>query len=119
MSVTPIKHITLRDDVAINITVLCHADNSQQHFSTQAHLRIGEFLEQILEQLAQGEDAERLAQLCNNYEPVLEMVIDGEGIELENGDTLAEAGVGDNAICQIAARPLKEKLMFCRYANPA
>ncbi len=108
-----------QSDPHIDITLLCHSDNSEYHFSVSPHLPIGELLEQALEGLAQGDNAERMRQLRDNYEPVLELLIDNEVIELKNNQTLAKAGIRTNATCQIAARPLKEKLMFCRYANPA
>jgi hypothetical protein len=104
---------------AITITLLRRSDNSQSRITASPQLRIGAFLEQILNELAQGENGDRIRQLRECYEPVLELLIDGEGTELDNNRTLSEAGVGENAICQIAARPLKKKMMFCRYASQA
>lgn len=119
MSISRISTSSSGDNNTITITLLYHTDNSQLHFTVQPKLYIQDFLKQILNKLAQGENAARVEQLCNNYEPVLEVLINGEGIELKSDQTLAEAGIGNNAICQIAARPLKEKLMFCRYASQA
>lgn len=117
MSISPINTSTAHTNTSITITLRLHSDNSQRRFTASPHLRIDRFLEQILEELAQGENSDRVRQLRECYEPVLELFIDGEASELENTQTLSEAGVGENAICQIAARPLKEKLMFCRYAS--
>ena len=119
MSIRVTNNTEHEDQAHINITLLFHSDNSQRSFSVSTELRTGEFLEQVLRELAQGENAARLEQLRNNYEPVLELLVDETTVELESTQTLAEAGISNNAICQIAARPLKEKLMFCRYASQA
>ena len=107
------------DDAQVTVQLICHSDNSQHNFTASPDLLIGTFLEQILEKLSQGENSERMSQLRECYEPVLELVVNGEGIELQSEQSLTEAGLSDNATCQIAARPLKEKLLFCRYANMA
>lgn len=117
MSVYPLNASAPHSD--ITITLLCHRDNSLRHFTVSPMLRVDAFLEQVLEELAQGDDAERIRQLRECYEPVLELIRDGEGTALTTNQTLDEAGVGDDAVCQIAAHPLKEKLMFCRYNKQA
>ena len=119
LSISKISTASSGDNNTITITLLYHTDNSQLHFTAQPNFFVRDFLEQILNKFAQGENAARIEQLRNNYEPVLEVLINGESIELKGDQTLAEAGIGNNAVCQIAARPLKEKLMFCRYASQA
>jgi phosphotransferase system HPr-like phosphotransfer protein len=103
----------------ITINLYCHGDNSHSHFTISPQLSVGELLRHMLVNLARGKHATRLQQFCDNYEPVLELLQDDGAIELENEMSLAAAGVGNNATCQIAARPLKERLMFCRYASGA
>lgn len=117
MSASQGKRTTSPTDATIAITVLFHSDHSQRHFSVSPQLRVGDFLEQLLQELAQGEQAERVKRLRECYEPVLELLRDGEGIELDKTESLIGAGVGDHAVCQIAARPIKEKMMFCRYTS--
>lgn len=117
MSLYPPHTSAPHADASITVTLLCHSDNSERRFTASPQLRVEAFLEQILEELAQGDNAERVCQLRECYEPVLELVRDGVGTALSKAQTLSEAGMGENAICQIAAHPLKEKLMFCRYNN--
>ena len=100
----------------ISLTLLSHHNNSQQLLEVCADLPIAEFLEQLLESLAKGENGERVEQMRECYEPVLELVRCGNEVELINDQTLAEAGVIEGDTVQIAARPLKEKLLFCRYS---
>jgi hypothetical protein len=117
MSVCPLHASATHSD--ITITLLCHRDNSLRRFTVSPRLHVDAFLEQVLAELAQGDDAERVRQLRECYEPVLELVRDGKGTALTTSQTLGEAGVDDDAVCQIAAYPLKEKLMFCRYSRQA
>lgn len=100
----------------ISLTLLSHHDNTQQPIEVRADLPITEFLEQLLESLAKGENGERVAKMRECYEPVLELVRNGREVALRDDQTLAEAGVVDGDTVQIAARPLKEKLLFCRYS---
>ncbi len=102
---------------ALSLTLLSHHDNSQQRLEVHADLHISEFLEQLLASLAEGENRERVAQMRKCYEPVLELVRRGSELELEGELTLKEAGIVDGDTIQIAARPLKEKLLFCRYSK--
>ena len=101
----------------ISLTLLCHHDNTQQQFKVYAELRIKDFLEQLLESLARGENGVRIAQMRECYEPVLELIRGTNEVELIDDQTLAEAGVIEGDTLQIAARPLKEKLLFCRYSS--
>ena len=101
----------------ISLTLLSHHDNSQQQLKVRADLQIAEFLEQLLASLAEGENGERVAQMRECYEPVLELVRGGSELELGDEQTLAQAGVVEGDTVQIAARPIKEKLLFCRYSK--
>lgn len=103
----------------ITVTLLCHSDNSQRELSVTPSTLVSQFLEQCLELLAQGEHAERMAEMRKCYQPVLELVENGSGTPLAADHTLAEAGISHQSICQIAAEPLKEELLFCRYAKQA
>jgi hypothetical protein len=89
------------------------SDNSHHRFQVPPDMQVSEFLELALDRLAEGEGAERVAALRRYYQPVLEL--EGEGQELPLHLTLAEAGVNHEAVCRIAARPLKERIMFCSY----
>ncbi len=101
----------------ISLTLLSHHDNSQQSLHVSADLQISEFIEQLLDSLSRGKNDERIAQMRECYEPVLELVKNGASEALESHQTLAEAGVVEGDTLQIAARPLKEKLLFCRYSK--
>ena len=101
----------------ISLTLLSHHDNTQQQLEVRADQPIAEFLEQLLESLARGGNGERVAQMRECYEPVLELVRGDNDVALENHQTLSEAGVVEGDTVQIAARPLKEKLLFCRYSS--
>lgn len=101
----------------IRITLLCHSDSTQHDFSLSSATPVRVFIEMVLERLAQTDHTGRMSRLRECYEPVLEVVEASHERELSSNQTLAEAGVTDNSICQIAARPLKEKLMFCRHSG--
>ena len=89
----------------VTVQLICHSDNSLRSFTVPPDLTIGSFLEQILEELSRGEgkSAERMSQMRECYEPILELLVNGEGVELHSGQTLSESGITNNARCQIAA----------------
>ncbi len=80
-------------------------------------MTVAAFLELALEHLSQGEGAERVQTLRLYYDPVLELHCNNDGQELPGDKTLIEAGLSNHAVCRIAARPRKERIMFCSYSN--
>lgn len=100
----------------IHLILYSNSDYSHHHFCVPADMQVADFLELALERLARGKGAERVRALKENYEPVLELPSPEGERELANDISLAEAGVTDQAICRIAARPRKERIMFCRYS---
>lgn len=84
-------------------------------FEVSPGLAVGAFLNRVLERLAQGDSAERVQAMLECYEPVLELVTGETAKPLNSSMTLEHAGVADQAVCRIAARPRKEKIMFCRH----
>ncbi len=101
----------------IPLTLLCHRDNTQHQLCACHQQTVEELLEQLLQLLAKGENPEQLAQMHECYTPVLERLCEGEGIALDNALSLEEAGVCPGDTLQIAAKPRKEKLLFCRYSD--
>lgn len=101
----------------LNLTLYSSTDHTHHTFCVPAEMRVGEFLELALEQLAHGNNEEQVRTLRENYQPVLEIPSDEGGRELPDNITLAESGLNNHAICRIVARPRKERIMFCRYAN--
>lgn len=108
---------TAKSEPQLNLTLHSSSDHAHHGFCVSARMTVGDFLELALDRLAQGNGAERVRDLRNNYEPVLELPSPDGGRELPADKTLAEAGVFNHAICRIVARPLKERIMFCRYSN--
>lgn len=100
----------------ISVMLHSHGGAGDITINVPTDLRVAEFIEQAISLLSQGEDAERSALLLKNYRPVLELVQQGQHAELEGHHTLAAAGVTQNAMLQIAAQPIKEAQLFCRYA---
>ena len=101
----------------IPLTLLSHRDHTQRQVYAYPQQTVGQLLEQLLQQLAEGGNAEHMARMRECYEPVLEIVCDGKGIALDNEQSLEETGVCAGDTLQIAAQPRKEKLLFCRYSN--
>ncbi len=101
----------------IALTLLCHRDNTQHQLYAYQQQTVGELLEQSLQLLAAGKSTEQMRHMSECYTPVLERVSDGNGIALDNALSLVEAGVCTGDTLQIAAKPRKEKLLFCRYSN--
>lgn len=101
------------DRQQLNIIIYSSSDNTNHHFCVSPHMTVAAFLELALERLNQGEGAERVQLLRRYYEPVLELHSGGESRELPCDKGLLEAGVSDQAVCRIAARPRKERIMFC------
>ena len=114
-----IKHFPKQGDKAISLTLLSQHSDRQLQFHTTPSQLIGAFLEQVLDRLELDEGGKRVAELRNNYEPAMELVCADKTIELQNDTTLAAAGVKDGDSFHIAARPIKEKVLFCRYAQMA
>lgn len=112
-----VARITEKVQPQLNITLYSSSDHSHHGFCVPAEMQVGDFLELALERLAQGEGAERVRALRENYQPVLEMPSAKGGRELPDDVSLTEAGVCDHTICRIVARPRKECIMFCRYAH--
>ncbi len=101
----------------INLTIYSSSDFTHYAFCLPARMVVRDFIELALKRLARGKGAERVQELKNNYEPVLELPTPEGGRELPSDISLFEAGVFDHAICRIVARPRKERIMFCRYTD--
>ena len=97
----------------LNISLYSNSDDRHHHFCVPAQITVTAFLELALERLSQGEGAERVQALMRYYEPVLELHCTEDNRELPGDKTLIEAGLCDHAVCRIAARPRKERIMFC------
>jgi len=78
-------------------------------------MTVADFLELAMAKLGEGDGAERVEALKRYYQPVLEIQTRRGDQEVASNVTLAEAGLSNEAVCRIAARPLKERLMFCSY----
>lgn len=110
------KSAAENDGTLLNVILYSRSDNAHHRFCVPAQMSVGEFLELALRHLGQGEGAARVEALRRYYEPELELQ-DREGDrELPREQSLSEAGVSDQAVCQIAARPRKERIMFCSYS---
>ena len=101
----------------LNITLYSSSDDTYHHFCVPQQMTVDAFLELALERLSQGEGAERVQALRRYYEPVLELHCREDNRELPGENPLLEAGLSDQAVCRIAARPRKERIMFCSYSN--
>lgn len=100
-------------DETITVTIECHTDPGTFHFDVSSQMSISQFLQQVLSTLAQGEHAKRVKNMQNYYEPVLELCAGKASLPLDSSMTLAQAGIENKSVCRIAAKPLKERIMFC------
>ncbi len=98
---------------SITVYIESQSEAGTMHFEVSSHLGISEFLMQVLDKLAECGNEERVRTMQNYYEPVLELCNGNATLPLDSDMTLHQAGVGSNATCRIAAKPLKERLMFC------
>ncbi len=101
----------------LTLTLYSSSDYTHHRFSVPARTTVSDFLELALERLGRGKGAERVQELRDNYEPVLELPSPDGGLELSPDKSLFEAGVFNHAVCRIVARPRKDRIMFCRYSN--
>jgi hypothetical protein len=113
------SHNKPKASATIGVNLLSQSAGTRLRFDVSTTLSVSSFVEQALEQLAAGQNRVRVEQMREYYQPVLELVEHGRSIELDASLTLAEVGLRDNATLQIAARPLKDKLLFCRYTRQA
>ena len=97
----------------IRIIIECHTEPGMFQFDVQPQLSIDQFLGEVLDKLSQGSNAERVRNMRQYYEPILEHCTDNATIPLDGALTLDQAGLQDQSVCRIAARPLKERIMFC------
>lgn len=97
----------------ITVTIECHTEPGFFHFTVSPKLGIVPFLTQVLDTLAHGDNAERVRNMQNYYEPVLELCAGSATIPLDSTMTLQQAGVEHHSICRISAKPRKERIMFC------
>lgn len=105
--------ISNEPSATLQLLLYSNSDDRYHPFHVSAQMKVGTFLELALARLAEGDGAQRVEALRNYYQPVLEL--QDEGRELPQQTTLAEAGIADGTVCRIAARPLKERIMFCSY----
>jgi hypothetical protein len=103
------------EQVQLNLTLYSNSDDAYHQFRVPAQMTVAAFVELALERLSAGGGAERVRALKRYYQPVLELQERGGERELPSELSLADSGVSDAAVCRIAARPLKERLMFCSY----
>lgn len=99
------------------LTLLLHSnsDNAYHEFHLSSQMTVAAFLEMALKRLSEGDGAERVAALKRYYQPILEIQESRGERELPPQLTLAEASVSNGAVCRIAARPLKKRIMGCSY----
>lgn len=97
----------------IQIAVDCHSCPEPLYFEVEAQLPVHRFVEKVLAALGTGENAEQIRRMQTYYEPVLELVSDGSAIALDSRATLQQAGIRDQALCRISAKPRKERMMCC------
>ena len=107
---------TDNDEPQLDIIVYSRSDNAHHRFSVSARMSVGEFLDLALTHLARGEGGERVEALRRYYDPVLELQRRDGNRELAPEQSLLEAGLQDEVVCEIAARPRKERIMFCSYS---
>ena len=111
------KSAANNDGPLLNIILYSTSDNAHYHFCVPEQMSVDAFLEFALTRLSEEQGAERVEALRRYYEPVLEMQGRDGNIELAGEKSLIEAGVSNQSVCQIAARPRKERIMFCSYSG--
>jgi hypothetical protein len=99
----------------LKLIVFSSSDNTYHPFHVDAQMTVEAFLELALTKLSEGTGAGRVAALKRYYQPVLEVQERSGDRELPPALSLADAGLGNESVCRIAAHPLKERLMFCSY----
>lgn len=99
----------------LRLNLYSSSDNTYHPFCVSATMTVADFLELAMAKLGEGDGAERVEALKRYYQPVLEIQTRRGDQEVASNVTLAEAGLSNEAVCRIAARPLKERLMFCSY----
>ncbi|MFO7592601.1 MAG: hypothetical protein R6X15_00960 [Pseudomonadota bacterium] len=97
----------------IRVTVDCHNSPNRLHFDVDPHLPVHALVKQVLDLLAEGENAEHVNMMRRYYSPVLELVREDSAIPLSSSDTIRQAGIADQSLCRIAAEPRKDRFMFC------
>lgn len=100
-------------DSTVKIIVDCRSCPEPLYFEVEAQLPVHRFVEKVLATLGTGEKAEQVRVMQAYYEPVLELVRDGSAIALNSRATLQQAGIRDQALCRISAKPRKERMMCC------
>lgn len=110
---------TVADDsdsfTTIRVAIDCHNSPDRLHFDVDPHLPVHALVEQVLDRLAEGENAEHVKTMRRYYSPVLEMVQQDSAIPLNSSDTIEQAGITDQSLCRIAAKPRKDRIMFCSH----
>jgi len=106
---------TCEAEASLHLILYSNSDNAYHPFHVPAQMTVAAFLELALARLSEGDGAKRVEALKRYYLPVLELQETEGERELPSHLSLAEAGVGDEAVCRIVARPLKERIMFCSY----
>lgn len=101
----------------LRVTLHSQSDDTYHHFYVSPKLTVAELTQVALNTLAQGPNRQRVLEMLECYEPVLEL-FDEEREEniLAAEQSLQQAGLSNNAVFRIAAQPRKEKIMFCRYS---
>lgn len=95
----------------INLILHSSADDSLHHFRLPATMHVADFVELALARLAKHLGKERVEMMRRYYQPVLQLI--GDERELSPEITLAEAGIGAEVHCHLAARPRKDRMICC------
>jgi hypothetical protein len=98
---------------SITVCIESQTEPGKIHFEVSPQLAIREFLLHVLDKLAECGNADRVKNMQNYYEPVLELCVGDTTLPLDSEMTLEQAGVENEAVCCISAKPLKERIMFC------
>lgn len=102
-----------RSLTTLRVTVDCHNSPGRLHFEVDPHLPVHDLVEQVLERLAEGGNAEQVNTMRRYYSPVLELLQEDGAVPLSSSDTVRQAGITDRSLCRIAAKPRKDRIMFC------
>ena len=94
----------------ITFTVASSSDGASHLVRAPLNMQLRDFV-----YLSNGPAKERIRQLRTNFEPILQVEKEGGFIDLDQNQTLSQAGVKDGNLCQIRGKPLPErKPMFSR-----
>lgn len=100
----------------VTFTVISATEGGEYLVRAPVSMQIWDFSYRFIEYLRKGPARDRVEWLSRYYDPVFQIEKSATVIDLDAGQTLAQAGITNGARCQLRGKPKEHRVMFSRGA---